>query len=147
MAPSFQPHLPTMVVPLIGALTFIMPILALKHQYHRYFGYPLDIIYYSALNILTCAIYHLDCDRARYEKWLVSEWLLHILSIMGGWGGALVGQYFLQHKPKKLSFQITFWIIVFLWQVFCWAYYFEDAAPLGPPYETRGLSYRAYRGY
>lgn len=42
----------------------------------------------------------------------VPEQTLHMLALLGGWPGALLGQRHFRHKTKKLSFLIVFWCIV-----------------------------------
>jgi uncharacterized membrane protein YsdA (DUF1294 family) len=56
-----------------------------------------------------------------WDKWSaangsrrVPEQTLHILSLLGGWPGALLGQRHFRHKTKKLSFLIVFWCVVVL---------------------------------
>jgi uncharacterized membrane protein YsdA (DUF1294 family) len=44
----------------------------------------------------------------------VPEQTLHILALLGGWPGGLLGQRHFRHKTKKLSFLIVFWCIVVL---------------------------------
>ena len=44
----------------------------------------------------------------------VPEQTLHILALLGGWPGALLGQRHFRHKTKKLSFLIVFWSVVVL---------------------------------
>jgi uncharacterized membrane protein YsdA (DUF1294 family) len=44
----------------------------------------------------------------------VPEQTLHILALLGGWPGALLGQRHFRHKTKKLSFLIVFWCVVAL---------------------------------
>lgn len=44
----------------------------------------------------------------------VPEQTLHILALLGGWPGALLGQRHFRHKTKKLSFLIVFWCVVVL---------------------------------
>ena len=44
----------------------------------------------------------------------VPEHTLHILTLLGGWPGALLGQRHFRHKTKKLSFLIVFWCVVVL---------------------------------
>ncbi|MFP5341147.1 MAG: DUF1294 domain-containing protein, partial [Gammaproteobacteria bacterium] len=38
--------------------------------------------------------------------------------LAGGWPGALVAQQVFRHKTRKLSYQLTFWLIVVLHQAF-----------------------------
>jgi uncharacterized membrane protein YsdA (DUF1294 family) len=42
------------------------------------------------------------------------ESTLHLLSVLGGWPGALVAQQMFRHKSRKLEFQIVFWLTVLL---------------------------------
>jgi uncharacterized membrane protein YsdA (DUF1294 family) len=44
----------------------------------------------------------------------VPEQTLHILALLGGWPGALLGQRHFRHKTQKLSFLIVFWCVVLL---------------------------------
>jgi len=37
---------------------------------------------------------------------------LHLLSLLGGWPGALIGQGLFRHKTSKQSFQFMFWLTV-----------------------------------
>ena len=43
---------------------------------------------------------------------------LHLFELLGGWPGALVAQQAFRHKTRKLSFQLVFWGIVLLHQLF-----------------------------
>ena len=44
----------------------------------------------------------------------VSENTLHMLSLAGGWPGALLAQRYLRHKTIKEPFQRVYWITVLL---------------------------------
>ncbi|MBL8421498.1 MAG: DUF1294 domain-containing protein, partial [Dechloromonas sp.] len=43
-----------------------------------------------------------------------AESTLHLLSLVGGWPGALVAQNRLRHKSRKASFLVAFWATVML---------------------------------
>ncbi len=43
---------------------------------------------------------------------------LHLLELLGGWPGAFLAQQVFRHKTRKLSFQLVFWGIVLLHQLF-----------------------------
>ncbi|MEJ2609775.1 MAG: cold shock and DUF1294 domain-containing protein [Candidatus Thiodiazotropha sp.] len=76
---------------------------------------PLPILaLYMAASLLTFIIYALDKSAAKSGKWRTQERTLHLLSLAGGWPGALVAQQKLRHKTKKQSFRSVFWITVFL---------------------------------
>ncbi|MGL6075826.1 MAG: DUF1294 domain-containing protein [Fimbriiglobus sp.] len=56
-----------------------------------------------------------------WDKWCAAkgsrrlpEQTLHVLALLGGWPGALLGQRHFRHKTKKLSFLIVFWCLVAL---------------------------------
>lgn len=70
------------------------------------------IISYIVMSIITYTIYYIDKSRAINDEYRISEQILHILSLIGGWMGALLAQQRLRHKNKKISFQIIFWITV-----------------------------------
>ena len=69
---------------------------------------------YCGMSALTFTVYALDKLAAKRGAWRISENKLHILSISGGWAGAIFAQQFLQHKSTKRDFRIVFWITVIL---------------------------------
>lgn len=68
---------------------------------------------YFGISIMTFIIYRHDKLAAESNNWRTNEKLLHLLSLIGGWPGALIAQRTLHHKSKKINFQLVFWIIVF----------------------------------
>lgn len=76
---------------------------------------------YLALSALTFAAYAMDKSAARKGAWRTKESSLHLLSLAGGWPGALLAQERLRHKTRKPSFRVIFWVTVtanlgiFLW--------------------------------
>ena len=72
------------------------------------------IVYYVAICGITFLAYSFDKSAAEDSGWRISEDFLHILSIIGGWPGALVAQVLIRHKSKKRSFRIAFWTTVCL---------------------------------
>ena len=69
---------------------------------------------YLFISAVTFAEYALDKSAAKKNRWRTSENTLHMLSLIGGWPGALAAQRILRHKNKKYSFQWMFWSTVFL---------------------------------
>lgn len=64
---------------------------------------------------LACFVaYGWDKRSAANGSHRVPEQTLHILALLGGWPGALLGQRNFRHKTKKLSFLIVFWCVVVL---------------------------------
>lgn len=77
--------------------------------------FPLPVIViYAFFSFLAFIIYKFDKGAAEYNQWRISEKTLHLLSLLGGWPGALLAQRFFHHKSKKVSFQAVFWITVSL---------------------------------
>jgi uncharacterized membrane protein YsdA (DUF1294 family) len=58
--------------------------------------------------------YGLDKRRASSGGRRVPERTLHLLALLGGWPGALLGQRRFRHKTQKVSFRIVFWVVVVL---------------------------------
>lgn len=76
---------------------------------------PLFILgLYIVLSLLTFIIYAIDKSAAQKGAWRTQESTLHLLSLAGGWPGALIAQQRLRHKSKKPSFRFVFWITVLL---------------------------------
>lgn len=79
----------------------------------------MDVIlfYLGLVAVASCAsfaAYGWDKRRAAIAGRRIPERTLHLLAFLGGWPGALLGQRQFRHKTKKVSFLITFWIVVFL---------------------------------
>jgi len=75
---------------------------------------PLILIFYMFISLFTFMTYAVDKSAARKGAWRTQESTLHLLSLAGGWPGALVAQQRLRHKSKKQSFRFVFWVTVLL---------------------------------
>jgi len=75
---------------------------------------PLVLALYMVTSVLTFVMYAVDKSAAQKGAWRTQESTLHMLSLAGGWPGALVAQQKLRHKTKKQSFRSVFWLTVFL---------------------------------
>lgn len=64
------------------------------------------------------ALYWQDKRRAARGDWRTPEARLHLFELLGGWPGALIAQQVFRHKTRKISFQLLFWGIVLLHQLF-----------------------------
>jgi uncharacterized membrane protein YsdA (DUF1294 family) len=69
---------------------------------------------YLAASVAAVIAYRVDKSAAQTGRWRIPESTLHLLTLMGGWPGALVAQRVFHHKSRKLSFQITFFATVVL---------------------------------
>jgi uncharacterized membrane protein YsdA (DUF1294 family)/cold shock CspA family protein len=67
---------------------------------------------YVAVSTLTYMAYAWDKAAAERGAWRTTENTLHVLSLFGGWPGALLAQSRLRHKSSKAEFQAVFWITV-----------------------------------
>lgn len=63
-----------------------------------------------AANLVAALCYTLDKTAAQNDGLRISEGLLHLFGIAGGWPGGLIAQQKLRHKTRKQSFQVAFWI-------------------------------------
>jgi uncharacterized membrane protein YsdA (DUF1294 family)/cold shock CspA family protein len=82
---------------------------------------PLVLVFYIVASLLTFIVYAVDKAAAQKGAWRTQESTLHLLSLAGGWPGALVAQQKLRHKSKKQSFRTVFWLTVLLnCGVFVW---------------------------
>ncbi|WP_431480946.1 DUF1294 domain-containing protein [Pseudomonas thivervalensis] len=73
---------------------------------------------YGVVSVVAFLLYWSDKRKARLDAWRTPENVLHALELAGGWPGALLAQQLFRHKTRKVSFQVVFWFIVLLHQVF-----------------------------
>jgi uncharacterized membrane protein YsdA (DUF1294 family)/cold shock CspA family protein len=73
---------------------------------------PIVLLGYAGLSSIAFLAYALDKSAAVAGRWRIAEQTLHILSICGGWPGALLSQQLLRHKTSKQSFIAVFWLTV-----------------------------------
>ncbi|CAN7452864.1 DUF1294 domain-containing protein [Pseudomonas sp. V98_8] len=81
-------------------------------------GSLIPLAAYGIVSVLAFLLYWSDKRKARVDHWRTPENVLHALEFAGGWPGALLAQQVFRHKTRKVSFQLVFWIIVLLHQVF-----------------------------
>ena len=70
------------------------------------------LAFYGSLSLITFCFYGADKSAAKRGKQRVRESTLHLLSLFGGWFGALLGQKVFRHKTKKMRFLVVFWLTV-----------------------------------
>jgi uncharacterized membrane protein YsdA (DUF1294 family)/cold shock CspA family protein len=95
----------------IFAVAFVAAVTALAAVGKLHWVVPLV---YVVASLLTVCAYAFDKSAAMNRRWRTSEETLHMLSLAGGWPGALIAQRLFFHKSKKVSFQTMFWFIVVL---------------------------------
>ena len=67
---------------------------------------------YIGLSLITFIAYAIDKSAAQNNRWRTQESTLHLLSLLGGWPGALYAQRRLRHKSVKQEFQSVFWLTI-----------------------------------
>lgn len=72
------------------------------------------IVTYAIASALAFLMYAIDKSAARRQGRRTPEKTLHLISLAGGWPGALLGQQFLRHKSSKRSFLLVFWLTLLL---------------------------------
>lgn len=73
---------------------------------------------YAIVSLLAFLLYWGDKRKARADRWRTPENVLHAVELAGGWPGASLAQQVFRHKTRKVSYQVLFWAIVLLHQVF-----------------------------
>lgn len=73
---------------------------------------------YALMSVITSALYGYDKQQAQRGGQRTPEKLLHAGELLGGWPGALLAQQVFRHKTRKFSYQLVFWLIVLLHQLF-----------------------------
>lgn len=73
---------------------------------------PWVCLLYVIISGITYVLYRNDKIRAGKAMRRTPEQTLHMFEVCGGWPGALVAQWYFRHKNRKVSYQITFWLMV-----------------------------------
>ena len=90
-----------------------------------------------ALSVFTWVACRSDKRRAEAGGWRISEAVLHLAELLGGWPGGFLAQRRFRHKNAKGSYQFVFWSIVLLHQLIAidslsgWRYLREMAGFVG----------------
>jgi uncharacterized membrane protein YsdA (DUF1294 family) len=69
---------------------------------------------YLVVSLVTFVCYAWDKRQAGRGGSRVPERTLHLLALLGGWPGALLGRHVLRHKTRKPGFTLLTWTIVLL---------------------------------
>jgi uncharacterized membrane protein YsdA (DUF1294 family)/cold shock CspA family protein len=106
---------PSVPGPGAGSLAFAATFLAVVSAAVIGDRLPLFVLgAYAVGSAITFLVYAGDKSAARSNRWRTKESTLHLLSLLGGWPGALVAQKVLRHKSSKRPFRIVFWGTVVL---------------------------------
>jgi uncharacterized membrane protein YsdA (DUF1294 family) len=96
-------------VPIAFAMSFLFALAALAAVGRLEMSWL--ALYYGA-SIITYGSYARDKTAAQNAGWRTAESSLHLMSLVGGWPGALIAQVLLRHKTRKPSFLIGYWFTV-----------------------------------
>jgi uncharacterized membrane protein YsdA (DUF1294 family) len=69
---------------------------------------------YVIASVVTFVAYAIDKAQARRNGRRISEKVLLLLGLAGGWPGAVIAQLVFRHKTAKRSFRVQFWGTVVL---------------------------------
>ena len=98
-------------VPVTFALSFLIVLIFLA-----VFGLlELSVVgLYFGSSVISYACYSRDKRAAENGGWRTRESTLQLLSLVGGWPGALIAQVLLRHKTRKPSFLVWYWTTVII---------------------------------
>ncbi|HKO62273.1 MAG TPA: DUF1294 domain-containing protein [Pyrinomonadaceae bacterium] len=99
------------VGPIAFALSFLILLAALAAAGWLEMSW-LGLYYLASLTTFSC--YSRDKAAAQNNRRRTSESTLHVMSLIGGWPGALIAQVLLRHKTRKPSFLVGYWCTVVL---------------------------------
>jgi uncharacterized membrane protein YsdA (DUF1294 family) len=96
-------------VPIAFAMSFLVALAALAAVGRLEMSWL--ALYYGA-SIITYGAYARDKNAAQNAHRRIPESKLHLMSLIGGWPGALIAQALFRHKTRKTSFLIRYWLTV-----------------------------------
>ena len=96
-------------VPIAFAMSFLIALAALAAV--GWLEMSWLALYYGA-SIITYSCYSRDKTAAQNAGRRTPESTLQLMSLVGGWPGALIAQTLLRHKTRKLSFLVGYWFTV-----------------------------------
>jgi uncharacterized membrane protein YsdA (DUF1294 family)/cold shock CspA family protein len=73
---------------------------------------PNWFIIYGVASVACFSGYGLDKAAASQKQWRVSETILLLIGLVGGWPGAIIAQEVFRHKTQKKTFRTLFWMTV-----------------------------------
>ena len=76
--------------------------------------HPIVLLAYIVASCLGFLLYAFDKAAAMQGNWRTKESTLHLVSVLGGWPGAMIAQSMFRHKTKKTSFQVIYWVTITL---------------------------------
>jgi uncharacterized membrane protein YsdA (DUF1294 family)/cold shock CspA family protein len=108
-SPMRQIYKPGIAVPIGFAISFLVALAALVAVGWLEMSW---LALYYGMSLITYGFYAGDKTAAQNAGWRTQESTLHLMSLAGGWPGALIAQVILRHKTRKPSFLIGYWLTV-----------------------------------
>tara|TARA_R110000803_G_scaffold19733_1_gene51411 strand:+ start:1225 stop:1827 length:603 start_codon:yes stop_codon:yes gene_type:complete len=102
---SYLRHLPPFLViaAFIGIVVSVASVIPVSTNWYIIYG----------VASFGCIIgYWIDKNAAIRKSWRISETVLLLLGLVGGWPGAIVAQEVFRHKTRKGTFRYLFWMTV-----------------------------------
>ena len=96
-------------VPIAFAMSFLIALATLAAVGWLDIGW---LVLYCGASILTYGCYSWDKTAAQNAGRRTPESTLHLMSLIGGWPGALIAQALLRHRTRKPSFLVGYWFTV-----------------------------------
>ncbi len=100
---------PGIAVPIAFAISFLIVLAALASVGWLEISW---VALYYGTSLITYFCYSKDKTAAQNARRRTPESTLHLMSLIGGWPGALFSQALLRHKTRKPSFLVGYWITV-----------------------------------
>jgi len=99
-------------------ILLLVPVVTGVVQLWVYQRFPWIALLYIVTSAIAFFLYWIDKKRAGTDASRIPESRLHFFELLGGWIGAFIAQQLFRHKTRKISFQIIFWLIVIVHEVF-----------------------------
>jgi uncharacterized membrane protein YsdA (DUF1294 family) len=82
-------------------------------------------IWFAAFNAVTFLVFGFDKWSAQRSGWHVSESILVMLGVLGGWPGGLLGMIVFRHKTAKWTFKFKYALalIPFITEILVWLHW------------------------
>ena len=93
----------------VAAVTVVVWFAGLYGVARDYTFLPFLLTGIGLLSLYTLMIYGLDKRAATHQQSRTPENTLHLLSLAGGWPGALIARPLFRHKTRKQPFTGIFW--------------------------------------
>jgi uncharacterized membrane protein YsdA (DUF1294 family) len=75
------------------------------------------LCYLLVVNLVAFALYGLDKNRAKQQKWRIRERTLLLVAFLGGGIGAYAGMLVFRHKTQHVQFRLLVPLSIVLWAV------------------------------